>query len=301
MDLRQIRQFVAVAEHLHFRKAAEALYMSQPPLSTAIRRLEQSLEVELFERNRQSVRLTPAGTVLLAQSRRLLAMMEETVALTREAAKGNVGQLRLSCVPSAMLDFVPARLREFHLAYPGVRISIHESLSARLLEEVRQDKADLAILIPDPSHQLAGLNLTPLRDEYFVLACPSGHRLAASPGVHIGEIGNEPLMSFFSLAESPGFSGPLLRAFSQAGVTPNVERGYEHWSATRVLVAAGLGLAIVPRPMRALGSDSIAFVPLLNDDGSPLTYPIAAAMRVDCRNIAARDFCRLLAESSGSA
>src|SRR5688572_20255363 len=128
MDLRQIRQFTVLAEELNYRRAAQRLHISQPPLSATIRRLEEELGVQLFDRNRHAVALTAAGEVFLDQARRILSQVQHAATLTKNAARGAVGVLRISCVPSALLALLPVTLRRFHEAYPQVQVVVSEAL-----------------------------------------------------------------------------------------------------------------------------------------------------------------------------
>lgn len=296
MDLRQIRQFIVLAEELNFRKAAERLHITQPPLSATIRRLEEDLQVQLFERTQHAVALTAAGHVFLGEARRVLGHVQEAVAVTRNTAQGFTGTLRVSCVPSALLDLLPAALRSFHKKYPLVRVVVSRELSTKQREEVQQERVDVAILIPDANFDDDRLALTHLRDEHFVLACPSDHRLAAQPTARIQEIDVDPLLSFFSLAESPGFLGPLMKAFKASDFHPNVIHDHAQWGTSLVMVAGGFGLAIVPRPMGLFPLSGVSYVELVHDDGEPITYPVAAAVSTKRRNPVAENFVATLAE-----
>jgi DNA-binding transcriptional LysR family regulator len=300
LELRQIRQFTVLAEELNFRRAAERLHISQPPLSATIRRLEDDLGVRLFDRDKHTVALTAAGEVFLVEARRLLGQVNEAATLARSTAQGLSGVLRVSCVPSALLDLMPSVLRRFHAAYPQVRVIVTRELSARQIEEVQQQKVDVAIVIPTEAHEDSRIETTLLKHERFSLACPTGHRLATRSTASLRDIEADPLLAFFSLAESPGFSGPLLKAFRASALQPRVMHDYAQWGTSLVMVAGGFGLAIVPRAMRAFTLDGLCYVDLVHDDGSPITYPIAVATRSERRSRVAENFVStLLAEASG--
>ncbi|WP_076997345.1 LysR family transcriptional regulator [Variovorax sp. KK3] len=296
MDLRQIRQFAVLAEELNFRKAAERLHISQPPLSATIRRLEESLGVQLFDRDRHNVKLTLAGQVFHNEARRILGQVHEAVALTRNTALGISGVLRVSCVPSAFLDLLPAALQRFHEAYPEVRVIVTRELSSKQLDDVSREKVDVAILIPNDTLDAGQLKTDPLRHERFILAVPSAHRLAAEKSVRVADIVSDPLLAFFSLSDSPGFSGPLLRAFKESALNPNLMYDQTQWVTNLVMVAGGFGLAIVPRPMRTFQLSGISYIDLVHDDGSPITYPVAAVRKKNSGNAIAENFVAIVAE-----
>jgi DNA-binding transcriptional LysR family regulator len=296
MDLRQLRQFVVVAEELSFRRAAERLHISQPPLSATIRRLEEHLAVRLFERDRHRVTLTASGVVLLEEARRLLSDVGNVMELTRKAAEGSHGVLRVSCVPSALLDLLPEALREFHRLYPLVRVVVTRELSSKQLESVAQSKVDVAILIPTPTRQFEELRLLPLKVERLMLACPCDHRLAGGSAVNVRDIHPDPVISFFSLAESPGYAGALMKAFESSGFQPQLVHDYSQWGTSLVMVAAGFGLAIVPRSMGALQIKGIAYVELVHESGAPIEYPIAVATSAHHRNPVIDNFLRVVGD-----
>lgn len=301
MDLRQLRQFTVLAEELNFRKAAQRLHISQPPLSAAIRRLEEGLGVQLFDRNRHAVALTTAGEVFLAQARRILGNVEDAVAHTRHAARGSVGVLRISCVPSALLALLPVALRRFHDAYPQVQVVVNEALSARQLEQVLQQKVDVAVLIPNAERNDPQLRLVALHDERFVLACPSDHPLARRKTVQVKDIDSGLLLHLHSPSQSPGFSGALMKAFEASEVHPTVIYNQDQWGVSLLMVAGGFGMAIVPRPMHAFRLPGVSYVDLVHKDKAPITYPIAAALPALARNPAAENFLPILSEVADAA
>ena len=301
MELRQIRQFTVLAEELNFRRAAERLHISQPPLSATIRRLEDDLGVQLFERDRHKVSLTPAGEVFLSEARRLLNQVQDTTALVRSTAQGLSGVLRVSCIPSALLELMPGVLRRFHEAYPLVRVIVTRELSARQIEDVHQEKVDIAIVIPTADIDDARIRTSMLKQEQFSLACPVGHRLARVPSARLRDIEAEPLLSFFSLAASPGFSGPLMKAFKASAVQPRVVHDYAQWGTSLVMVAGGFGLAIVPKAMRAFSLKGLTYVDLVHEDGEPITYPIAAVLPAGRPAGVSENFLSVLLEECGTA
>ena len=147
-DLRQLRYFVAVAEEMHFGRAADRLHMTQPPLSQAIQSLESQLGTALFDRTRRSVALTAAGRALLPEARRLLQQASALKTLAMRAAAGESGQLSIAFVSSADYSVLPSSLREFRTAYPSVHIELQEATTDVQLNLLAENKLDLGILIP---------------------------------------------------------------------------------------------------------------------------------------------------------
>src|SRR5256885_8282680 len=180
-DLRQIRYFVAVAERLHFGGAAEALHISQPPLSRAIRALEDDLGVALFARTRRRVELTPAGARLLEDARRLTAQLERTVHELRAMSDGAHTRLRIGFVSLADYGVLPGLLKAFKNAEPGVRLALREMLSPEQAAALAAGELDFGLLLP-PVAGATRLEHLVVQRERFVIALPAKHRLAASSG-----------------------------------------------------------------------------------------------------------------------
>ncbi|HMN50683.1 MAG TPA: LysR family transcriptional regulator, partial [Xanthobacteraceae bacterium] len=156
IDLRQFRQFVAVAEELSFRRAALRLHMAQPPLTAAIKRIEDELGTTLLERSNRITRLTEAGKVFLEEARRTISQADRAMAAARRAGAGLSGSLRVNFVPSAAHFLMPGILRVFREAYPGIELDLSEATSARQVSALKEERADLGLVMP-PLHQAEGL------------------------------------------------------------------------------------------------------------------------------------------------
>ena len=180
-DLWQLRYFTAVAEQLHFGRAAAALHISQPPLSRAIRALEERLGVALFIRNRRRVELTPAGARLLEEARRMLGQLERTVLELRGMASGERGRLRIGFVSLADYGVLPSLLKSYKGARPGVQLALREMLSPEQSLALAAGELDFGLLLP-PVSEAEGLEHLVVQRERFVAALPARHRLAAARG-----------------------------------------------------------------------------------------------------------------------
>lgn len=263
MDLRLLRQFVAVAEELHFTRAATRLGMSQPPLTTAIRRLEDEVGAVLIERGRKTVRLTAAGAVMLEQAKRLMQSAEEALALTRDTAEGKRGKVRLGYVGSAMYGRLPAALRAFRRACPNVRLDLHEMTTVAQVRSLRAGSLDLGIVVP-PLFDLAGLRTAAFDEDRLAIALPARHPLATGRTVSVNQLVHEPFVCW-PRSEGPGFHDQVLSLCREQGFAPQVEQEAHSMHAVLSLVAVEAGVAIVPASMRQVRPSEITYFPILGE------------------------------------
>ncbi len=260
MDLRQLRQFVAVAEERSFRRAAERLHVSQPPLSVAMQRLEADVGAQLLDRDRHGVRLTPAGEAFLQEARRTLVHAQLSVEIAQRAASGKLGTLRLSFVPSAGLAVVPRLLREFRKSHPDVKLILDGDTTVQQMEALAQGAADVGIVVP-PLHESRGLRVTVFCHEDLVLAVPAAHPLAGAPRVQLKDLANEDFVGF-PIKEGPGFESAVMTACQDSGFIPRFVQTASQMQAILALVAGGLGVALVPQAMRAVAMENVNYVPV---------------------------------------
>nr|WP_288466265.1 LysR substrate-binding domain-containing protein [uncultured Pseudomonas sp.] len=243
-ELAQLRCFTTVATELNFRRAAERLNMTQPPLSRQIQLLEHSLGVELFTRSTRSVALTAAGRAFFIEAQNLLERAHQAAASARRFAAGDIGSVSISFVGSAVYEFLPRVIAEARLNQPQVKISLSEMNTHQQHEALRTRRIDLGI-VRQPLLQ-AGYENECLVREPFVLAIPGQHPLAAVGQVSVGDLDGAPFL-MYSHAAYPPFNELLTGMFRSAGVAPE----YVQWLGSSLtilaLVNAGMGLALVPR------------------------------------------------------
>ena len=243
IELRLLRQFVAVAEELHFRRAAERLHMAQPPLSAAIRRLEDEIGATLLIRGSRHVALTAAGAVLLQEARRVLATLEGGVARTRLAASGRVGTLDLTFLSNCAV--LPAALRGFRLACPEVDLRLHEASTADQVARLLDGTADVGLLRPPgtPAPELAFERVLsqPLR-----LAVPADHALAAAATVALEDLADAGFVAT-PREKGAGFHDFVLDICRRAGFAPRIVQRARQMHTVKALVASGVGVAMVPQ------------------------------------------------------
>jgi DNA-binding transcriptional LysR family regulator len=263
IHLRHLRYFVVVAEEGHISRAAERLGMQQPPLSQQIRAIERELDVQLFLRRPRGVVLTEAGQAFLKEARATLAQLDHALETTRRTARGEQGRLSLGMTPTAPFHpLVPRTVREFRENFPRVLVTLEEALSDGLLERLRAERMDVAFIrniVTDPS----GLVITPLLDEIMVAALPSGHVLALGGDdvpLEVASLAGE----VFILIGPPGsgIHDRTVAACQAAGFSPRVGQVAPRITSTLGLIAAGLGVSMVPTSMRRMAMDGVTYRPL---------------------------------------
>jgi len=262
MDFRQINAFIAVAEELHFGRAAARLNLSQPPLSQQIKGLEEQLRVRLFERNRRSVRLTPAGQAFLRHAYEVLRTAETGAQAARRAAAGEVGELRVGYSASALYsDEALQAIVRYRQRWPGVEIRLLEGSTRSIARDLEADRLDLGVVrgpLPDavldwPAERRRLVSRDPL-----LVAMPRRHPLAARRRVALADLREE---RFIVMARHLGtaLNDLLDRLFAVAGVRPQIVLETAEMASLLGLVGAGAGIAIVPAAVAHHRSRCVAF------------------------------------------
>lgn len=273
MELRHLRYFVAVAEELHFHRAAERLHISQPPLSQQVRALEAELGVQLLERNRRSVALTAAGAVFLREAREILASVDAATEAARSVARGEAGRLALGFVGSAMHGALPGVLRAHRRAFPKVQLVLTELPTAGQLEALMAGRIDVGVIRPPVREP--GLAFETIHTEPVVIALPADHRLAARGEVALADLVAEPFV-LLARREAPGLYESLAQAMADAGGVPDVVQEAREMQTVVGLVAAGLGVSLVPASVGADEHRGVAYRPVAG--GAP-SVALALAWR----------------------
>jgi DNA-binding transcriptional LysR family regulator len=254
----QLRYFVAVAERLHFGRAAEALHISQPPLSRAIRALEERLGVALFVRSRRRVELTAEGARFLEEARRIVGQLERAVLELRGMASGEQGRLRIGFVSLADYGVLPGLLKSFKGARPRVTLALREMLSPEQALALGAGELDFGLLLPPVSDETRLEHLVVQR-ERFVAALPSRHRLARVSGrLAVSELAGEPLV-MVPREIAPGLYDIVRGLAARAGIPLNVTQEAIQMQTVVSLVSSGLGAAIVPASVANLGRRGVVY------------------------------------------
>ncbi|HEX5091783.1 MAG TPA: LysR substrate-binding domain-containing protein [Burkholderiales bacterium] len=255
-ELRQLRYFVAVAEHLHFGRAAQALHLSQPPLSRSIQDLERRLGARLLARTRRKVELTPEGARFLSEAKRLLAQLERALLEVGSMAAGAGGRLRLGFVSLADFGVLPGLLKAFKAARPGVALALREMLSPEQAAALAAGDLDLGLLLPPVAGDLEHLVV---QRERFVIALPTRHRLARGRArLAVRELAEEAfVMAPRDIA--PGLHDIVALLTTRAGFSPRVAQEAIQMQTVVSLVSSGLGVAIVPASVANLGRRGVVY------------------------------------------
>jgi DNA-binding transcriptional LysR family regulator len=269
IETRLLQQFVAVAEELHFNRAAERLHMAQPPLSQAIRKLESVVGAPLFVRTNRSVSLTPAGVAFLVTARSTLRALEEGVAQTRRVAEGIEGHLTLTFINIAPYAPLLRALRGFRHASPGISFTMVEATTQEQVIALEQGRADIGFM-RTPGTSVPHLRMATVSSEPIVVALPAGHRLEAAPTIALE------LLKDDAFVASPrtlgkGFHDQLLSLCHAAGFVPDIVQHGRQMQTLIALVAAGFGVALLPASLATNARTDVVFRPLQMDASDALS------------------------------
>lgn len=265
MELRHLRYFQAVAEEKHFGRAAARLHMAQPPLSQQIKQLESELGVTLLQRTTRRVDLTPAGATYLVRVRAVLEAVDAAGEEAQRIGNGLQGRLVIGCVGSATYSLLPALARALREKLPRVDFAFQgEMLTPDQVVALRAGSIDLALMRP-PGDRVrhADLAIDTLREEKYVVALPADHRLASRSRVSLKALREEGLIVHAGHGRSAMYDA-VVQLCRDAGFEPIIRHEVAETSTLVTLVAAGLGVAIVPEPVGQLGVAGAIYRPLAN-------------------------------------
>ncbi|TDL36713.1 LysR family transcriptional regulator [Arthrobacter nitrophenolicus] len=243
MELRQLRYFLVVAEELHFGRAAERLHITQPPLTVAVKGLERELGVQLFDRTTRRVTLTAAGEAFRDRARAAVAELDAAAGDVADVAAGKSGKVKVGFVSSASYTTVPEALRAFRRHRPRVDLVLHPLTSGEQIEQLLDGDLDVG-LVRDPG-DVPGLHLELLSTEDLVAVIPENHPLARQEEIRPEDLQGEPMI-LFPYRLMPGFVSRVLRLFEPLAVPPAVVQQAIHQETVLGLVAAGLGMSVLP-------------------------------------------------------
>jgi DNA-binding transcriptional LysR family regulator len=259
-DIRQLRYFVAVAERLHFGRAAAALHISQPPLSRAIRSLEEQLGAQLLARSRRKVELTPEGARFYDEAKRLLGQLERAAREVGSMAAGESGRLRLGFVSLADYGVLPGLLKAFKAARPGVSLALREMLSPEQAAALAAGELDFGLLLPPVAQPTSGdFEHLVVQSEKFVAALPARHAAARRRGrVAMRELAGEAFV-MVPREIAPGLYDIVAGLAERAGFSLQVAQEAIQMQTVVSLVSSGLGVAIVPASIANLGRRGVVY------------------------------------------
>jgi DNA-binding transcriptional LysR family regulator len=274
IELRHLRYFVAVAEELHFGRAATRLHMAQPPLSQQIRRLEQLVGTPLLERTSRRVALTAAGGTFLERSRRLLAQSQADIEEAGRIGRGEEGRIDVGFIESSIPLGITERIRAFRLRYPAVHVQLHQGFTSQILERVHARDVDMGFVRDveaDPA-----LEIATIATERFVAVVPSSHPQADRQTVDAAVLRDDAFV-FYPRAAGERAYLRNLEPCRDAGYEPRVVQEATSWVTLLHLVAAGLGVTIAPQSATIHAPDGVRAIPLR---GSPARSDVQLIRRV---------------------
>lgn len=290
MELRHLRYFVAVAEEGHVTRAAERIGIQQPPLSQQIKALEQEVGAALFRRRPRGVELTAAGRAFLEEVRAALARVEQALEAARRAARGEEGRLAVGVPPTGPFHpFVPHAIRAFREAFPGVSLTLDESLRAETMARLADGRIDAAFLRA-PLREAPGLVIHRLLEEPLVAALPSRHPLNEGADAHpvaLADLAGETFV-VYARQDGPALYEATVAACLRAGFHPRLGQEAPRITSALALVAVGLGVALVPESMRRMRMDGVTYRALLAGEDPPRAFLSLAVRRDDPSPVVAR-------------
>lgn len=256
MKLHFLRYFVVLAEELHFGRAAERLAITQPPLSTAIKSLEDELQVQLFVRDNKHVEITSAGMAYLGEARHVLNLLDRAVEVAKMAASGVRGRLEVGVTGSLIYREVPQIVRAFNLQMPDVFVVLKEMSTAEQLDELARGRLEMGFL--NAGSVPAELDSISLRDDDFVLCIPDNHPKANHASLNLRDFAKENFV-MFSREVAPANHDNVIAIFAKYGIHPMTVHAARQWLTIIAMVANGLGVSIVPKSLARSNLQGVRF------------------------------------------
>ena len=287
MDLRQLRHFVTLAHTLNYRQAAEQLHMSQPPLSQSIRKLEDELGVQLFERDRRGTVLSTAGVAALESAKLALFHAQQVKAVSQSTASGEIGRLHIGFIGSATFSLIPQLVQAFRSAYPAIDLVLTESTTREICSHVANGDFD-AGLLRYPVTQATDLDITMVEPDRLIAALPAGNPLLIKDELRLLDLADEPFVNYRP-SEVPGLHALVVLACQNAGFMPQIKQHAVQAQTLVSLVGAGLGVALVPAAVAKAATPGVVFRELADTEHLPQIgialalnqrQPVATAQRL---------------------
>jgi len=291
MDLRHMRQFLAVAEELHFGRAAQRLGMAQPPLSQSIQRIEAELGVKLLDRTRRGVWLTAPGRVLMEEARRTLMQAELAVTVTKRAAASDIARIHIGLIGPALYRLVPNILVAHRGAYPEVEVRLSERSSPVQMEGIMRGDLDVGFLHPS-SEVIEGGDQIIVERSRFLAAIPADWPIAACSAVSLKDIAELPFI-IMDEAVSPSSFQQVISAFRNVGVMPDITQRTTLTNTTLSLVSASLGCALVAASAAHTQLRNVRFLPV-TDIPNAMRWEMSMVWSPNHISIATRNFVELV-------
>lgn len=292
MELRHLRYFVAVADELNFRKAAERLNVTRPALSKQIKDLEEETGLHLLERDTVSVALTDAGSVFLAEARAILSDVEHAVALAREAQDGRRGELRIGSAGQISAGFLPEALRAFRGTFPDVEVSFVEMTPPEQLEALAKNEIHLGFAYGRDTEKVPGMSSLLLVRSTFGVSMSKDHPLATRRTLRLEDLADQTVLCVGDEKHST-HRRDILAMFSESGVSPQTTRQILGFESLLTMIAADQGISMLPEVLDLRSTHGIVTIPLLTDR-SRVDFTMWAVWKAEGTSLLVRNFVRLL-------
>ncbi len=292
MELRHLKYFVAVAEEMHFGRAAKRLHIAQPPLSQQIMNLEDELGIKLFDRTRRAIQMTDAGIYFLKEAQQLLLHVEQAAETARRIYRGQAGRLIVGFVGSVIHTFLPEGLRVFRERFPDVELVLQELNTAEQIKSLHARRIDVGFLYQAAKDSLLTSQL--LTQAPLMVALPKKHPLSGRKSLHIGELAREPFIANTRSSE-PVVRDAFISMCHSAGFSPRIAQEAGHVHTVLGLVASGLGACILPDFIKNIRRPGVQYIPLA---GSPPSVKLAVVWRSDNSSILVKSFVNVIESSS---
>ncbi|GGC87954.1 LysR family transcriptional regulator [Thalassobacillus devorans] len=270
MELRHLKYFTVIAEELHFRRAAEKLNISQPPLSQQLKQLENELQVKLFYRTNRSVELTEAGSVLLEKAYNIFNYLDDACEETRGVHRGEIGELTLGYSGSAVFDLIPTIIHSCNQLFPNLTLDLKQLTTSEQIKALEERKIQVGVLVPPLENP--NLVTQTIREEKLVVCLPNNHPLAQGRAqIDARELATENFIMPPRQA-GHGYYEAIKNIFKDAGFTPTIVQTAKEQHTMVSLVAAGIGIVIVPEYTQFIKLENVVYLPFNK------TYPKITAM-----------------------
>ena len=279
LDLGRITAFVTVARTGSISRAAEALFVTQPALTSRLQALERSLGAQLFVRSRQGSRLTDAGRALLPHAERALSALGRGREAVEDVVSGGAGRLTIGAAPAISTYVLPAMLHRFQAGHPGVRLSVRSGHSEEILEMVLREEVEIGLMRPIQHPEITA---TLLYEDELVLVVHRGHRFAAGGHVRMGELASENLILFDRTSSYHELTSAIVR---QAGISPRGQLDVDNIDAAKRMVEQRLGIALLPQTAVQAEIGTGRLVPVTITDMAPVRRQIVVARRRDAGEV----------------
>jgi DNA-binding transcriptional LysR family regulator len=292
MELRHLKYFVAVAEEMHFGRAAKRLHIAQPPLSQQIKNLEDELGVKLFDRTRRTIQMTDAGTYFLKEAQQLLLHVEQAAETARRIYRGQAGRLSIGFVGSVVHTFLPEGLRLFRERFPDVELVLQEINTAEQIKSLHARRIDVGFLYldaQDPALASQVLTRAPL-----MVVLPKKHALSGRKSLDIRELAQEPFIANTRSSE-PVVLDAFISLCHSAGFTPRIAQESGNVQTVLGLVASGLGACLLPDYIKNIRRPGVKYIPL---SGSAPTVSLGVVWHSDNSSILVQSFVKVIESSS---